>query len=121
MGGKDERRKEEREVGRKVGEGAVGDKTNHGMTDSKVTAVCLDPLDRCIAHEIYCVLALLAVSQTLLVALNSCLLASNSSRQSFQCSLAKSQPPEALTQMTTLNCIVSSRFHFNYFCTLFCS
>ena len=107
MGGKDERRKEEREVGRKVGEGAVGDKTNHGMTDSKVTAVCLDPLDRCIAHGLYCVLALLAVSQTLLVALNSCLLASSSSRQSFQCSLAKSQPPEELTQMTTLNCIVS--------------
>ena len=46
------------------------DKTSYGMVNSAVNAGGLDPLDRCIAHGLYCVLAVLAVSQTLLVGLN---------------------------------------------------
>ena len=41
-----------------------------GMADSEINASGLDPLDRCIAHGLYCVLAVLAVFQTLLVGLN---------------------------------------------------
>ena len=40
------------------------------MANSEVNAGSLDQLDRCIAHGLYCVLAVLAVSQTLLVGLN---------------------------------------------------
>ena len=49
---------------------AYVDKTSYGMANSEVNACGLDPLDRCIAHGLYCVLAVLAVSQTLLVGLN---------------------------------------------------
>ena len=52
---------------RSIGVSEFQDKKSCGMADSEVNAGGSDPLDRCIAHGLYCVLAVLAVSQTLMV------------------------------------------------------
>ena len=79
------------------------------MADSEVNAGGSDPLDRCIAHGLYCVLAVLAVSQTLLVGFNCLPLVL---RDRVFGVLRQSRSLRKL--LTALKFIVSSRFHSNH-------